>query len=124
MCKVTFLSFIDESLIDRTLRSNKHSSFATTFPIYLFTQRVEEVPIEEPESEVEETTETAAEPAESETATPETMSEDEDEEVTVEDAAEEVKAEEVEDEEPVVKTQPVIVDEWVHLNSQPPIWMR
>ena len=37
------------------LPSNKHSSFSTSFPIYLFTQLEQEVPEEEPEASSEET---------------------------------------------------------------------
>ena len=80
---------------------NKHSSFATQFPIYLFTERTEEVPVEE---------ETPAEE-------PVEKSDDEDEdEAVVEDVTEEV--------EKPKETKTVTVEEWVHLNSQPPIWMR
>ena len=83
---------------------NKHSSFATQFPIYLFTERTEEVPIED---------EFPAEEA------PVKKSEDEDEdEAIVEDVTEE---DEVEKPKP---TKSVTVEEWIHLNSQPPIWMR
>lgn len=79
----------------------KHSSFATAFPIYLHTTRTEEVPVEDEESE--------------ETEKPKSEDED-DEEASVEDVEEE--------EEKPKKTKSVTVEEWVHLNSQPPIWMR
>ncbi|EMD40828.1 hypothetical protein CERSUDRAFT_111414 [Gelatoporia subvermispora B] len=84
---------------------NKHSSFSSQFPIYLFTQRTEHVPDEETveESPAEETLEKEV---------------DEDEAV-VEDVDE---AEETEIKEPKMKE--VVVDEWIHLNSQPPIWVR
>ncbi|PSS05372.1 hypothetical protein PHLCEN_2v3861 [Hermanssonia centrifuga] len=84
---------------------NKHSSFATSFPVYLFTQRTEEVPVEDEESEAEE-------------STPLPSSEDEDEEEAV---VEEVSEQE---EEKTPKTQSITVDEWVQLNSQLPIWTR
>ena len=84
---------------------NKHSSFATSFPIYLFAQRTEEVPIEGEDSETEKTKK------------PRSADED-DEEALVEDV------DEVDEVTKEVKTQTVVVDEWVHLNSQPPIWMR
>ncbi|GJE84143.1 heat shock protein Hsp90 [Phanerochaete sordida] len=80
---------------------SKHSSFATAFPIYLHTTRTEEVPVDEEEEEV--------------TEKPKSEDEDEDEAV-VEDVEEE--------EEKPKKTKSVTVEEWVHLNSQPPIWMR
>lgn len=83
---------------------NKHSSFATQFPIYLHTERIEEVPIEE---------DTPAE----EVPVKKSSEEDEDEAV-VEDVTEE------DEEEKPKQTKSVNVEEWVHLNSQPPIWMR
>ncbi len=86
-------------------RRNKHSSFATSFPVYLFTQRTEEVPVEDEESDAEE-------------STPLPSSEDDDEEEAV---VEEVSEQ---DEEKTPKTQSITVDEWVQLNSQLPIWTR
>ncbi|KAK7695990.1 hypothetical protein QCA50_000630 [Cerrena zonata] len=88
---------------------HKHSSFASTFPIYLLTQKSIEVPDEDAEK-----TETEA-PIPS--PSPESDETDEDEAI-VEETIEEVKKEE----EP--KTKTVAVDEWVQLNKQPPIWMR
>ncbi|KAH9938276.1 Hsp90 protein-domain-containing protein [Fomitopsis serialis] len=73
---------------------DKHSSFASTFPIYLWTERTETVAEEKPAEE-----------------TPET---DEDEAV-LEDVTESDKT---------PKTKEVTVEEWIHMNSQPPIWMR
>ena len=90
---------------------NKHSSFSTTFPIYLFTQRTEEVEVEDEEVK----SETIEEPEPS--VAPE---DDDDEEALVEDEEEEEK----EVEEKKKETKSVTVDEWVHLNSQPPIWVR
>lgn len=84
----------------------KHSSFSTTFPIHLFTQRTEEVPVEDE-------TVAAEEPTPSKEA-----SDDEDEEAVVEDTEETVE------ETKPPKTKSVIVDEWVQLNSQQPIWTR
>lgn len=82
----------------------KHSGFSTTFPVYQFTQKTEEVPIdEEPASEV---------PA------PKVDSEDEDEAVV-----EEV-SEINEEEEAKPKTKTVVVDAWDHLNAAPPLWQR
>lgn len=73
------------------------------------------VPDEEPEVEAD-------------NATPEDMVNDEEtskddvdeEEAVVEDVTEE--AEEQAPKEP--KMKPVTVEEWIHMNSQPPIWMR
>ena len=86
--------------------SNKHSSFSTTFPIYLYTQRTEYVPDEEAEAEA------AAEKVEAEA----------DVDVDEDEAVVEEVTEEVEKKEP--KTKAVLVDDWVQMNSQPPIWMR
>ena len=44
---------------------------------------------------------------------------DEDEAV-IEDVAEESQSEEIE----APKLKDVVVEEWVHMNSQPPIWQR
>ncbi|KAF9055246.1 HSP90-domain-containing protein [Hymenopellis radicata] len=97
---------------------NKHSSFSSSFPIYLFTQRTEQVP-----EEVEPTEEPVETPAEdtsaSEEEKPEAEPFDEDEGI-VEDVIEEK-------EEPVPeppKMKDVVVDEWKQLNSQPPLWTR
>ncbi|GLB33793.1 putative hsp90 protein [Lyophyllum shimeji] len=83
---------------------NKHSSFSSSFPVYLFTQRPEEVPDDD----------TVEEPAT--TSTPEA---DEDEAVV-----EEVSEESEKKEPPPPKMKTVVVDEWVQLNAQPPIWTR
>lgn len=94
---------------------DKHSAFSSTFPIYLFTQRTEEVTIEEPEL-----------PKEPETVT-ESDKEDQpieldDDEALIEDVP--VEEEKKSDAPVVPKTKKVTVDEWVHANSQPPIWTR
>lgn len=95
--------------------SDKHSAFSSTFPIYLFTQKTEEVPVEEDGLPKE--LETTSEPEKSD----ETVELDENE-VIIEDVLTE---EEVEPEVPVVpQTKKVTVDEWVHANAQPPIWTR
>lgn len=84
----------------------KHSSFSTTFPIHLFTQRTEEVPVEDETVATEEPTPSKE------------ASDNEDEEAVVEDTEESVE------ETKPPKTRSVIVDEWVQLNSQQPIWTR
>ena len=101
-------------ILIKVISSDKHSAFSSTFPIYLFTQKTEEVPIEEDELSKE--PETVPEPEEDETI------ELDDDEVLIEDVpAEEGKK----PEEPVVpKTKKITVDEWVHANPQPPIWTR
>jgi heat shock protein beta len=106
--------------------SNKHSSYSTTFPIYLFTQKTEEVPDEEA---VEPPSETPSEEKSSETSeetpasTPEADKEEDakdSDEAIVEDEVEEKK--EAEPVPPKMKT--VVIDEWAQLNALPPLWMR
>lgn len=92
---------------------NKHSSFSTTFPIYLFHQYEDEAPVEDEESPSPENTETEKE-------TPEDKDEDEDEAVIEEvsdDESDTIKEKEK-------KTKKVMVDEWMHLNPLPPVWLR
>ncbi|KAI1789557.1 heat shock protein Hsp90 [Ganoderma leucocontextum] len=91
---------------------NKHSSFSTTFPIYLASKRTEFVLDEEAKEEA------APEEKKPEEETPK-ADVDEDEAV-VEDVTE--KDEEKLKKSP--KTKQIQVDEWLRLNSQPPIWMR
>lgn len=99
-----------------TRNRNKHSSYSSTFPIYIFTQQTEEVPDEdavEPESEDK--------PSEA-SDTPETEKkdpEDSDEAIVEEEVEEKPKAEPAP---PKMKT--VVTDEWVRLNALPPLWMR
>ena len=102
-------------MLIRIMCRDKHSSFSTTFPIYLFTQKTEDVPIEEDELPKE--LETAPEPEKEDVKV-----ELDDDEVLIEDVPTE---EEKKQEEPVVpKTKKITIDEWVHANSQPPIWTR
>ncbi|KAG8812386.1 hypothetical protein FRC18_002978 [Serendipita sp. 400] len=95
------LEYLEEEKIKNLVA--KHSGFASSFPVYLHTTKVEEQPI--PQDDLD----TSAEED-----TP--KSEDEDEAV-VEDAPEKVENTEV-------KTRSVTVEEWVHLNDQPPLWSR
>ncbi|CCA70224.1 related to HSP82-Heat shock protein [Serendipita indica DSM 11827] len=96
-----------EYLEEETVKSliTKHSGFASSFPVYLFTKRIEEQPI--PQDELDQTTEEKKEKPKVD-----------DDEVVVEDAKEE------EPKENEVKTRQVTVEEWVHLNDQPPLWTR
>lgn len=96
--------------------SHKHSSFASTFPIYLFTQKSIEVPDEEAEK-TEKTETDAPTPSPS----PESDDETDEDEAIIEETTEETKKDEESFEH---KTKTVVVDEWVQLNKQPPIWMR
>ncbi|KAF8655303.1 hypothetical protein AX16_003200 [Volvariella volvacea WC 439] len=108
---------------------NKHSSYSSTFPIYLFTTRTEEVPDEDANEDLETPSEDI--PSEAD-ATPENEtpsgdsaevpdSVDEDEAV-VEDVSEK-KAEEPEEPKPP-KMKSIAVSEWQQINAQPPLWTR
>ena len=94
------------------MRRNKHSVFSSAFPIYLFTQRMEQVPDEDSSTKIEE----IAEDAETETSQSATADPTDNDEAIVEDVAEES--------EKPPKMKSVTIDEWRHLNSQPPLWMR
>lgn len=104
-------------------RRNKHSSFSSTFPIYLFTQRTEEVPDEEAVTPAEDLLEDLAE--ESTSPAPESTevkeSEEDEDEAIVEEISED---EEKTPEEKEIKMKSVVVDEWMHLNPMPPLWLR
>lgn len=94
------------------IRSNKHSSFSTTFPIYLASKRTEFVLDEEAKEE--------SAPEEKKSDAEETPKSDVDEdEAVVEDVTEKEK-----EEKKSPKTKQIQVDEWLRLNSQTPIWMR
>ncbi|KAG6854796.1 hypothetical protein C0991_001223 [Blastosporella zonata] len=93
---------------------NKHSSFSSSFPIYLFTTRTEEVSDEPP---VEEST---TEPAAEATEISEPAEVNDDDEAIVEEVAEESEAKEPEP----PKMKSITIDEWVQLNVQPPVWAR
>ncbi|KAF7288239.1 Heat shock protein [Mycena chlorophos] len=99
---------------------NKHSSYSTAFPVYLFSQTTEEVPDEEAIVAAAEAA--AAAEAEAAAAKAAKSAEEQDaDEAIVED-------EEVEPETPKAPEQPltkfVTVDDWIHLNALPPLWMR
>jgi len=79
----------------------KHSSYSTSFPMYLFTQRTEEILDEEAETT----------PVEARKPT----GDEDEEEAVIEDVTEESAS---------PKTKTVTVDEWVRLNNQAPIWAR
>ena len=98
--------------VSNKMTRNKHSVFSSAFPIYLFTQRTEQVPDEDSSAKIEEIAEDAgAGTSQSATADP-----TDNDEVIVEDVAEES--------EKLPKLKSVTIDEWRHLNSQPPLWMR
>ncbi|TFK87065.1 heat shock protein Hsp90 [Polyporus arcularius HHB13444] len=106
------VNYLDEQTIKDLV--NKHSSFSTSFPIYLLTHRVEMVPQEVPEED-------GPVVAEEKSETSETPKADVDEdEVVIEDVTEEVEEKKRKEPELV----PVTREEWVQLNSQPPLWMR
>jgi len=92
-----------EYLDQRTLIElvNKHSVFSSSFPLYFYEQREEEV---------------------TEESTTETESPVIDEEVT-ETSEDEAVIEEVEEPKEVEK-KTTLVDNWIHINPQPPLWTR
>lgn len=77
--------------------STKHSIFSTTFPIYLWEKKTEEVPIEPEVSEKKESPES--------------------DEAIVEDAPEP-------EADTTPKTKTVEVEDWTHVNPQLPLWQR
>ncbi|KAI0307112.1 heat shock protein Hsp90 [Multifurca ochricompacta] len=80
---------------------NKHSVFSSSFPIYLFQQREEEVS-EESVTDI---------PVDNERVT--------------ENAEDEAVIEEVEESQTKeTKKKTILVDDWAHLNAQPPLWTR
>ena len=116
MC--TYLIINCEYGIDINYTSrDKHSSFSTAYPIYLWATKSEEVPlVPGDEGYVE-----PVEEKETEAAAKDEKTFSDDEDLIVEDAAEatpEVKT----PAEPLTKT--VTSNVWDHLNSQPPLWMR
>ncbi|KAJ7744442.1 heat shock protein Hsp90 [Mycena maculata] len=100
---------------------NKHSSYSSTFPIYLFTQTMDEVPDEDEVPASSDETSTESETPESAPEAEEKKEpEDSDEAIVEEEAVNEEK--EAEPVPPKMKT--VVTDEWVQLNALPPLWMR
>jgi len=87
--------------------SHKHSSYSSSFPIYLFTQKEREVVDEDAEFNAEKKDEFLA---------PEETNEDE--------AVVEEVLEDGDENPPTPKMKKVIIDEWEQLNAQPPIWTR
>ncbi|KXN90242.1 Endoplasmin [Leucoagaricus sp. SymC.cos] len=91
---------------------HKHSSYSSSFPIYLFIQKEKEILDDDVEPEVEEIEEGEKSEKTEEPGT------DEDE------ALVEEVLEDDEKEPPAPKMKKVLVDEWEQLNAQPPIWTR
>ncbi|KAJ3852200.1 Hsp90 protein-domain-containing protein [Lentinula lateritia] len=93
---------------------SKHSSFSTSFPIYLYTQRIDEVPDEDVIPGETSSAESVPKPT---SDTDDTDADDIDEAV-IEDVSEEEQT-------PAPpKMKYITIDEWVRLNGQPPIWTR
>lgn len=90
-------------LSSRAHDSQKHSSFSTTFPIYLYELKTEEVPDLDLDLDTEE-----------EVSPPQ---DEDDEFVSSEDneESEEIKAK-------VIPMKNVTTEEWVHLNNVTPLW--
>ena len=83
----------------------KHSGFSSSFPIYQFSQKTEDIPIEEPIADE---------------AVPEVNEGDKDDDSAVVEEMTEEKDEEIKP----PKTKSVLIDTWNHLNAAPPIWQR
>lgn len=112
-------------IVAKRFDSEKHSAFSTSYPIYLFEQRTEEVPdpsyIPPPtEGSATETT-SATTPDSTDSAS---KNEDDDEKIVVEDVEDDEGVTKKEDDKPQIPTISVTTDHWVHLNDQPPLWTR
>jgi heat shock protein beta len=99
LCK--FLLYLIGRPFEKYL-SNQHSAFSTAFPIYIWNSVEEEVP------EVDE----------------EALLDNMEEKPLDADEDEAVVEEETEKEPASPKMKKVMVGQWEHLNSQPPLWMR
>ncbi|KAL9712700.1 hypothetical protein Ac2012v2_003937 [Leucoagaricus gongylophorus] len=102
------LDYLEEQSIKDLI--HKHSSYSSSFPIYLFTQKEKEVVDEDAGLDVGN--------KEDEPTMPEETNPDEDEAVV-----EEV-SEDRDENPPAPKMKKMIIDEWEQLNAQPPIWTR
>jgi heat shock protein beta len=107
-----------EHASDAVATSTKHSSFSTAFPIYLWTERTEEVPEEDEEEAIAEASAAASAVVESSTPLA-----DDDEEAVVEDISDATETSPVEETKPQ-KMKSIHVEEWVQANPHPPLWMR
>lgn len=103
--------------------SNKHSSYSSSFPIYLYTTRTEEVPDEDAAEPVSETPEesTISEATEPTEALETPAEKDEDEAIVEDVPSDEDKKSEGP---PAPKMKSIMVNEWSQLNAQPPLWTR
>ncbi|KDQ20503.1 hypothetical protein BOTBODRAFT_50594 [Botryobasidium botryosum FD-172 SS1] len=115
--------YLDEAKIRALVE--KHSAFSTSYPIYLFTRKTEEIPdpdyVPTEEEQIEFTD--AEEEEESKDEVNIKVDVDEDEAV-VEDVTETKEAPEEEKKKPVIPLKNVTTEEWVQLNDQPPLWTR
>ena len=106
--------FLKNAVYLLTFHSNKHSSYSSSFPIYLFTRSTKEVLDDETERSEPSSETTQA-------SLPKALETDEDQAI-IEDVP---NAEEKTPEEPAPpRMKSVVVDEWVQLNAQPPLWTR
>ncbi|KAG7096977.1 hypothetical protein E1B28_004373 [Marasmius oreades] len=110
--------YLDNSRISTLVE--KHSSYSTVFPIYLFNQKTIEVPDEEAEAEAKKASEQREKEEKEKKEAAESAPEKDEDEALVEEEDEEKQEKEVQP----PKMKPVVVDEWLHLNSRPAIWMR
>lgn len=119
------------------LHSEKHSAFATTFPIYMYTSNTEEVPdIDEKETTEAAETSTSVDadvrepsagdteaPSETPDAESKSKAEPKDEDEAIIEDAEAISEDDDEEGTPL-KMKTVVHEDWIHLNAQPPIWTR
>lgn len=101
---------------------HKHSTYTSTFPIYLWEEWEEEVPEETPAEVTPEVTEadTAEEPVPAKEAEAEASAETDEDEAVVE----EVTKEEEKTEPAPPKMVKVEMKQWSRLNQQTPLWAR
>ncbi|TFK28756.1 HSP90-domain-containing protein [Coprinopsis marcescibilis] len=121
------LQYLDTKELARLI--HKHSAFSSSFPLYLWETRTEEVPDEEAAAAIEaskaaEAESTSTENTEAEPSETATDSEPKDEDAAV---VEDVIREE--EQKPFMPPTPpptknVTIEEWTHINSQPPLWSR
>jgi heat shock protein beta len=93
------LEYLDEEKVKELVA--KHSGFASSFPIYLFTNRTEERPVPQDDMDAMEEKPKVG-----------------DEEILIEDTPEK------KDENAAIPMRKVTIEEWVHLNNQAPLWAR
>ncbi|KAF8631941.1 hypothetical protein AX15_002109 [Amanita polypyramis BW_CC] len=105
------LEYLEEINIEELV--DKHSSYSSTFPIYLMTRKKNEVPDEDEETNIVD--------SDGEISKKLDVAGSDEEEAVVEDV---LTDKEEKPEEGPKKVKTVEVEEWLRLNSQPPLWTR